>query len=89
MTNKISEALFVARTFRSAGIIRPARPDRALRAVVGLRRWGPTLAAGYLGAAARYPDAPAVIDELGELSFAEVHARTNSLARGLAANGIA
>jgi len=89
MTNKISEALFVARTFRSAGVIRPARPDRALRAVVGLRRWGPTLAAGYLGAAARYPDAPAVIDELGELSFAEVHARTNSLARGLAANGIA
>ena len=33
----------------------PFRPDRALRALVGLHRWGPTLAAGYLGAAARYP----------------------------------
>ena len=36
---------------------------------LGLHRWGPTLAAGYLGAAARYPDAAAIIDELGTVTF--------------------
>jgi fatty-acyl-CoA synthase len=84
----IADNLHVANTFARAGVLRPSRPDRALRAIVGLRRWGPTLAAGYLGAAARYPDAPAVIDELGPVTFGEVERRTNALARGLAGYGI-
>jgi len=88
MTAAIADSLHVAGTFARAGVLKPSRPDRALRAIVGLHRWGPTLAAGYLGAAARYPQAPAVIDELGSLTFAEVERRTNSLARGLAGYGI-
>ncbi|MGA9859167.1 MAG: AMP-binding protein [Solirubrobacteraceae bacterium] len=78
----------MAGTLARAGILRPSRPDRALRAIVGLHRFGPTLAAGYLGAAARYPAAPALIDELGTLTFAEVDRRTNALARGLAGHGL-
>jgi acyl-CoA synthetase (AMP-forming)/AMP-acid ligase II len=89
MTATITDGMHVATTLARAGILRPSRPDRALRAIVGLHRFGPTLAAGYLGAAARYPDAPALIDDLGTLSFQDVDRRTNALARGLAGHGLA
>ncbi len=88
MPGLLADSVFVARTLIGAGVARPSRPDRVARALAGLHRWGPTLAAGYLGAAARYPDAQAVRDELGGLSFAEVHDRTNALARGLAQCGV-
>jgi acyl-CoA synthetase (AMP-forming)/AMP-acid ligase II len=88
MALAIADGIHVAKTLARAGILRPSRPDRALRAIVGLHRFGPTLAAGYLGAAARYPHAPALIDDLGTLSFDEVDRRTNALARGLAGHGL-
>jgi fatty-acyl-CoA synthase len=88
MAGAIADGVYMAGTFARAGVLRPSRPDRALRAVLGLHRWGPTLAAGYLGAAARYPAAPAIHDERGTVTFAEVEARTNALARGLAGHGI-
>jgi fatty-acyl-CoA synthase len=64
------------------------RPDRTVRALLGLHQWGSTLAAGYLSAAVRYPTAPAVIDERGMLTFDELHRRTNALARAFASHGI-
>ena len=80
--------LHVARTLLGTGILAPTRPDRALRSLTALRRWGPTPAAAYMGAAARYPDRAAIVDERGTLTFEEVHRRTNALARGLAAAGV-
>jgi len=88
MPGAIADSVHVVNTFARAGVLSPSRPDRALRALVGLHRWGPTLVAGYLGAAARYPHAPAVIDELGTVTFADVERRTNALARGLAGHGL-
>ncbi len=88
MAGAIADSVHVASTFARAGVLRPSRPDRALRAIRGLHRWGPTLAGGYLGAAARYPQAPAVIDELGTVTFADLDRRTSSLARGLAGRGL-
>jgi acyl-CoA synthetase (AMP-forming)/AMP-acid ligase II len=88
MAGAIADGMYVANTLARAGLLRPSRPDRALRAIVGLRRFGPTLAAGYVGAAARYPAAPALIDELGTLTFAEVDRRSNALARGFAGHGL-
>lgn len=72
-----------------AGLLKLSRPDRTLRALVGLHRFGPTLAAGYLGAAARYPDAPAILDDRGTLTFAEIDRIANAIARGLAGYGVA
>jgi fatty-acyl-CoA synthase len=89
MAVALGDGIHVAGTLARAGILRPSRPDRALRAIIGLHRFGPTLAAGYLGAAARYPGAPALIDERGTLTFEEVDRRTNALARGLAGHGLA
>ena len=54
MPSAIADTVHMANTFARAGLLRPSRPDRTLRALVGLHRFGPTLAAGYLGAAARY-----------------------------------
>jgi acyl-CoA synthetase (AMP-forming)/AMP-acid ligase II len=88
MSRLIAERLHVASTLLRAGVIRPARPDRALRALAGLSRWGPTLAAGYVGAAARYPHAVAIVDELGTLTFEEVDEQTDRLANALAGEGV-
>jgi acyl-CoA synthetase (AMP-forming)/AMP-acid ligase II len=88
MPGAIADSMHVTGTFARAGLFRPSRPDRALRAIVGLHRWGPSLAAASLGAAARYPNAPAVIDELGMLTFAEIDRQTNSIARGMAGYGV-
>ena len=77
-----------ARVFGGAGLIAPMRPDRAARAGLELWRFGPTPAAGYGAAAARTPDDTAIIDELGLLSFAAVHRRTNALAHSLSDAGV-
>jgi acyl-CoA synthetase (AMP-forming)/AMP-acid ligase II len=81
--------LKVARTLLGTGMIAPVRPDKALRSLAALRRWGPTAAAAYTGAAIRYPDVPAIADERGTLTFAEVHRRTNALAHAMSHAGIA
>jgi non-ribosomal peptide synthetase component F len=88
MAGAIADGTYVANTLARAGFLRPSRPDRALRAIAGLRRFGPTPAAGYVGAAARYPAAPALIDELGTLTFAEFDRRPNALARGFSGHGL-
>jgi fatty-acyl-CoA synthase len=80
--------LKVARTLLGTGMVRPMRPDRAVRSVLALQRWGATPAAAYAGAAARFPDGTALIDERGALTFEQVHRRTNALASGLHAAGV-
>ena len=84
----VSDGIHVAGTLARAGMLRPSRPDRAVRAIMGLHRFGPTMAAGVVGGAARFPDAAAVIDDEGAVSFAELERRTNALARGLAGHGL-
>ncbi len=69
-------------------MFRATRPDRALRSLAALRRWGPTPAAAYTAAAIRSPRRVAIADDRGTLSFEEVQARTNALARELREAGI-
>ena len=70
MAATLSDGIHVAGTLARSGLLRPSRPDRTVRAVVALHRFGPTLAAGVVGGAARFPDAPAIIDDDGAVSFA-------------------
>jgi acyl-CoA synthetase (AMP-forming)/AMP-acid ligase II len=85
---QISDRLHTAKTLLDTGIIRPTRPDKLLRVGVALQKWGPTPAAGYTASAIRYPDETAIVDELGTLTFREVHERTNALAHALSDAGI-
>jgi fatty-acyl-CoA synthase len=78
----------VAATLLETGMFGPTRPSRALRALVAFRRWGPTPAASYAIAAARFPNHRAIVDDRGTVTFAEVQHRTNALANELKAHGI-
>ena len=84
----LSEAPFNVRTLVRAGVIHPVRPDKLALMVRVLARWGASPAAGIAGAAINHPDEVMVDDEAGSLTFAEVHRRSNALARGLAAEGV-
>src|SRR3954463_7090251 len=75
-------------TLTRAGIVHPERPDHLWHTARALLRFGTTPAAGYTAASRNYPDEPAVVDELGTLSFREVHERTNALAHALRAEGL-
>ncbi|MCW3047727.1 MAG: AMP-dependent synthetase and ligase, partial [Solirubrobacterales bacterium] len=85
---QLSTKLFTARTLVGAGLLNPGRPDRLLKVGLTLQRWGPTLAAGAVANAARYPGETAVIDELGTLTWKDVHLRSNALANALADAGV-
>jgi acyl-CoA synthetase (AMP-forming)/AMP-acid ligase II len=75
-------------TLAGAGIVRPSRPDRLVQTAVALVRWGPTPAAGYTVSARRYPDHTGLVDELGTLTFRQLHERSNALAHAFARDGI-
>jgi acyl-CoA synthetase (AMP-forming)/AMP-acid ligase II/uncharacterized membrane protein len=76
------------RVLVDSGILRPIRPDRLLHIATTLVRWGRSPAAGFIALAAQYPDEPAIVDELGTLTFKDVDVRTNALAHAFADHGI-
>jgi acyl-CoA synthetase (AMP-forming)/AMP-acid ligase II len=88
LREQVTNKLHVLATLTQAGVLRAQRPDRLLRTAVTLIRWGATPAAGYQASALRYPDEVGLIDELGQLTFREIHARTNALAHALADDGV-
>ena len=71
-----------------SGVVRVERPDRLLGIGVGLLRYGFTIAAGYVVGAARHPDRTAIVDDDGAVTYAELHQRTDAMARGLVAAGV-
>ena len=79
---------FNVKVLIEAGIVRPTRPDKVIRIARELARWGASPAAGVAAAAIRYPNETMILDELGSLTFAEAHSRSNRLARALARRGV-
>jgi len=88
VTDRVLQKLFTAKTLLGAGVVTPTRPDKVAKAVRALHRFGPTPAAGYAVSAIRHPNATAIVDDLGTVTFAEVHRRTNALANALRSNGV-
>jgi acyl-CoA synthetase (AMP-forming)/AMP-acid ligase II len=88
VTDRVRTKLFTAKTLAGAGVVKPARPDRIVKALKALRGFGPTPAAGYTVSALRFPAETAIIDDLGTVTFAEVHRRSNALAHELRTAGI-
>ncbi len=84
----ISSQFTAIRVLAGAGAARPARPDRMLGMGLALLRWGFTPAAGWAAGAARYPHEPALIDELGSMTFREVDEASSAVATGLAERGV-
>ncbi|HTB69376.1 MAG TPA: AMP-binding protein [Solirubrobacteraceae bacterium] len=85
---EVKYKLQVARALLGTGIVHPERPDKTVRVLAALRRWGPSSPAAYKGGAARFADRAAVIDDRGAVAFGEIDERTNALANSLRAAGV-
>ena len=77
-----------ARLSPESGIVRPYGPQTLAGMVGTLHKWGTTPAGGFKTLALRQPDGVAIIDELGEVTFGELHRRTNALAQALKKRGV-
>ncbi|WP_179466928.1 acyl-CoA ligase FadD12 [Mycolicibacterium vinylchloridicum] len=70
-------------TLGKAGFLTPMRPDRTVAMVAAARNEGLSIATGFATAAARRPDSPGLIDELGTLTWRELDERAHALAAAL------
>ncbi len=83
-----ASAVVSLKVLTEAGIVRPYSP-RALAGVLqSVRRWGTGPAGGFAALAARSPDRVGLVDELGSLTFGDLHRRSNALAHALSERGI-
>ena len=87
-TRQIATKLYTARTLAAAGLARPRRPDRLAAMAAAFARFGSTPAAGYAAGAAAYPNAVAIVDERGSLTYRQVHERSNAVANALREDGV-
>ncbi len=76
-----------ARALARASLL-PERPDRLPRAMFAFALTGPTLAGALAAATARYPQAAAMIDDEGPLTYARLWQESDGVARHLRAHGI-
>jgi acyl-CoA synthetase (AMP-forming)/AMP-acid ligase II len=88
LRGSVSDSIFEGKVLREAGILRPMRPDKALRIGGTFLRWGASPATGVTTAAIHHPHELAIADERGALSWERLHLRSNALAHSLAAMGI-
>jgi acyl-CoA synthetase (AMP-forming)/AMP-acid ligase II len=77
-----------ARVLGGSGILRPLSPAVLARIGKALKEWGTGPAGGFTAMALRDPDRDGLVDELGSLTFGEMHRRSNALARALAERGV-
>ncbi|WP_459167218.1 SRPBCC family protein, partial [Mycolicibacterium conceptionense] len=74
--------LNVLKTMITSGVVRASRPDRGVRQLNSLAKWGFTLAGGLGAAAARSPGTTASIDGYGTSTYGDMADRTSRLAAG-------
>jgi len=77
-----------AKVLGAAGILRPVPPTALARMGKALKDWGTGPAGGFTAMAVREPRRVGLIDEKGSLTWGDLHRRSNSLARALAARGV-
>jgi acyl-CoA synthetase (AMP-forming)/AMP-acid ligase II len=70
-------------TMVRAGIIAPLRPDKYLRIAAVVRREGLSVTSGFAMSAQRCPNRPALVDELGALTYRQLDQRADALASAL------
>lgn len=76
------------RVLGRAGVIRPYGPRTLAHLGRTVVRWGTGPAGGFASLADRAPHQVGLVDELGELTWGEMHRRSNALARALAERGV-
>src|SRR4051794_5028694 len=85
---QVESRLYTLYALTRAGFVRAERPDTLARLAQVFMRWGFTPAAATAAAATRFPNETAVVDELGDLTFLEMHRRSNALATAMQDRGV-
>ncbi|MDN5745312.1 MAG: AMP-binding protein, partial [Nocardioidaceae bacterium] len=86
--SRVKDAGTSLKILAESGIVRPYSPVVLGGMANALRQWSTTPAGGFKTIALRAPDRVAIIDERGTLTFGQLQARTNALARGLRERGV-
>jgi acyl-CoA synthetase (AMP-forming)/AMP-acid ligase II len=81
-------AATTARALTSSGLLSPPTPLAALRLVREVYRGGTNLYTLLAIAAARWPQRTAIIDDDGAVTYRQLRAKTESLARELSCSGV-
>ena len=76
------------KVLRQIGLIKAASPGKISGAVKQLKKWGPGLPAGINAAAKRYPKQIAIIDDEGEITYAELVRQINQFTEVLRERGL-
>ena len=84
----VADKAFVVKVMHDSEVLELIRPDIAAKMGYTFMRWGPSPATGVALAALHHPDATAIIDERGSLTWEQLHRRSNSLAHSLQEMGI-
>ena len=84
----LTSVAFDLRVLHEAGMLEPAGPRKLFGVLGALARLGTSPAGITKMAAIREPEGVAVRDELGELTFEQVHRRANAVAHALADLGV-
>ncbi|SFC68976.1 fatty-acyl-CoA synthase [Nocardioides terrae] len=83
-----ASAATALRVIATSGLVRPYSPSTLVRLAKVLHGWGTGPAGGFATLAVRQPEAVGLVDELGTLTWRELHGRSNALARALAELGV-
>src|SRR5262245_38386403 len=83
-----ADKAFEVRVLKEAGIVELLRPDKAAKIGATFLHWGASPATGVATAAIHHPNATAVIDERGSLTWEQLHRRSNALAHAFERMGI-
>jgi len=84
----ISDLAYRLKVFRQIGLVKLQLPHRIAVAGYQLAKWGPGFPAAIAAAAARSPKQTAIIDDLGEITWAELRDQVNQLTHALNARGV-
>lgn len=78
-----SDVVGAAAVAAKTGAVKPIRPDRPVRALLAVRRYGPSLASVSAVGAALWGDRTAIVDEYGELTYVQLNDRVSRIAAAL------
>lgn len=70
--DRVAGVVGLINTMVRGGVIAPMRPDKYLKVMAAAQREGLSVTSGFAMSAQRAPERVALIDELGELTYAEV-----------------
>jgi fatty-acyl-CoA synthase len=84
IVDRVNVAVALTRTFTTPF----ERPDRLPKALAVMAPWGTSIAGLAAGAAGRYPNRVAIVDEAGEVTYGELWRRAHAIAAGLQDLGV-